>query len=96
MHVGWKPGEAHWTHEQEDEVRMMAATVQEPMWDADDVAAFLKLSRSWVYARAAAGELPGRKIGGLWRFDPETIRRYARGELPPAGGGARVVKLGRD
>lgn len=33
-----------------------------------DVAAFLRLSESTVYRLAQEGKLPGRKIGGAWRF----------------------------
>jgi hypothetical protein len=50
------------------------------LWDAHDVAAFLKASRSWVYQRAEAGMLPCIRIGGLLRFDPEAIRAFARGD----------------
>jgi hypothetical protein len=50
------------------------------LWDAHDVAAFLKASRSWVYQRAEAGTLPCLRIGGLLRFDPDAIRAFARGD----------------
>ncbi|MCC6899962.1 MAG: helix-turn-helix domain-containing protein [Polyangiaceae bacterium] len=56
---------------------------QDPaLWDAKDVAAYLKASRSWVYQRAEAGQLPCLRIGGLLRFDPAMIRAHARGEQP--------------
>jgi excisionase family DNA binding protein len=58
------------------------------LWDARDVAAFLKVSRSWVYHRAEAGELPCLRVGGLLRFDPEAVRAFARGETTNR---ARVV-----
>jgi excisionase family DNA binding protein len=60
------------------------------LWTANDVAAYLKVSRSWVYHRAESGELPYLRIGALLRFDPERIRAYARGELPA---GVTVVAL---
>lgn len=50
------------------------------LWDANDVADYLRVSRSWVYHRAEAGQLPCARVGGLLRFDPATIRAYARGE----------------
>jgi excisionase family DNA binding protein len=62
----------------------------EPLWTAKDVANFLRVSRSWVYHRAEAGDLPYLQIGGLVRFEPERIRAYARGERPK---GATVVAL---
>lgn len=56
----------------------------EALWDANDVARYLKTSRSWVYARVASGELPHRRLGGLLRFDPDAVRAYARGEAQSA------------
>jgi excisionase family DNA binding protein len=55
------------------------------LWDANDVARYLKSSRSWVYHRAEAGELPCLRIGGLLRFEPDAIRAFARGESRPLG-----------
>lgn len=52
----------------------------EGLWNAQDVARYLKASRSWVYHRAESGELPCLRVGGLLRFDPETVRAFARGE----------------
>ena len=56
------------------------------LWDANDVARYLKVSRSWVYQRAEAGLLPCLRLGGLLRFDPEKVRAFARGEAPAAEG----------
>jgi excisionase family DNA binding protein len=53
------------------------------LWDANDVARYLKVSRSWVYQRAKAGLLPCLRLGGLLRFDPEKVRSFARGEIQP-------------
>lgn len=53
---------------------------EEGLWDANDVAKFLKASRSWVYQRAQAGQLPCVKIGGLLRFEPAAIRAFIRGQ----------------
>ncbi len=52
--------------------------MNERLWDANDVADFLKVSRSWVYQKAEAGLLPYLKVGALLRFDPDEIRAYAR------------------
>ena len=48
------------------------------LWDANDVASYLKVSRSWVYHRAEAGQLPHLRVGGLLRFDPTTVRAFAQ------------------
>ena len=52
----------------------------EGLWDANDVAVFLKASRSWVYEKAESGQLPSVKIGGLLRFNPAAIRRLVFGD----------------
>jgi excisionase family DNA binding protein len=54
------------------------------LWDANDVARYLKVSRSWVYHRAEAGHLPLRRIGGLLRFDPASIMAFAQGDTVDA------------
>ncbi len=55
----------------------------EALWDARDVARYLKVSRSWVYQKAEAGLLPYLKVGGLVRFVPERVREFA---VASAGG----------
>lgn len=50
-----------------------------------EVAAWLKVSRSWVYAAAARGELPGRRVGRQWRFDRAALAAWlAEKSGPPA------------
>ncbi len=56
------------------------AIENEALWDARDVAGFLKVSRSWVYSHTEDGTLPSVRIGGLRRFIPAHIRSFARGE----------------
>jgi excisionase family DNA binding protein len=51
---------------------------EDTLWDANDVARYLKVSRSWVYHRAEAGLVPYLRIGGLLRFDPAAIRSFVR------------------
>src|SRR5262245_45966616 len=55
------------------------------LWDANGVARYLKVSRSWVYQKAEEGTLPFLRVGGLIRFDPATVRAFARGETRPTG-----------
>lgn len=65
----------------------------EGLWDARDVATFLKVSRSWVYQRTERGALPCLRVGGLVRFEPAAIRAWARGEQPAPTPTARVIPL---
>lgn len=41
-----------------------------------EVAAYLKLAEKTAYKLAAAGKLPGFKVGGSWRFKWEDIDRW--------------------
>jgi excisionase family DNA binding protein len=52
------------------------------LWDAQDVARYLKVSRSWVYQRAEAGLLPCVRVGGLLRFRPDSVRAVANEGAP--------------
>jgi excisionase family DNA binding protein len=47
---------------------------EDDLWDAIDVARFLKTSRSWVYMRVERAEIPHVRIGGLIRFESARIR----------------------
>jgi hypothetical protein len=58
-------------------------TYVDQLWNANDVARYLKVSRSWVYHRADLGLLPSLHVGGLVRFDPHVVRAFARGEIQP-------------
>ena len=58
--------------------------VEPRLWDAKDVAAYLRVSVSWVYLHINLGDLPYQRIGGLVRFFPQEVQAYARGEQPPA------------
>ena len=46
------------------------------LWTVAEVAAFLKVSRSWVYHRLESGLLPHIRVGGLVRFEPSAIRAH--------------------
>jgi excisionase family DNA binding protein len=58
---------------------MKAAAAKRPKeewWSVKDAAEHLGVTEHWVYRHAAAGELPGYKMGKLWRFDPAAIRAW--------------------
>ncbi len=61
---------------------------EDRLWTVRDVASYLQVSRSWVYAKAECGELPclplGRTTGrrAMIRFDPTEVKAFARGETP--------------
>lgn len=55
----------------------------EHLWTVDDVASFLAISRRAVYDLAGLPRvlLPGTRTRPILRFDPEQVRRWARGRL---------------
>ena len=55
------------------------------LWDANDVARYIKASRSWVYHQAEAGMIPHLRIGALLRFDPEAVKAFAHGQAERGG-----------
>lgn len=63
----------------------------ESLWNADEVAAYLRCSRSFVYKRAEDGSLPSVRIGAMLRFVPELVRAFALGEAAQGN----VVQLDR-
>lgn len=56
---------------------METVTREESLWNAQQVAAYLKCSKSFVYKKAEAGHLPCLRIGAMLRFEPKAIRSYA-------------------
>lgn len=48
----------------------------ENLWTVEDVARFVKCSKSWVYKAAEAGDLPSVRCGSMLRFDPVAVKRF--------------------
>ncbi len=65
------------------------------LWDAADVAAYMKVSRSWIYMRVEAGLIPHIRIGNLIRFEPETLKEFLNRERLSATGAAARVRAVR-
>jgi len=49
----------------------------------DELAAYLKLSKSSLYQFARAGKVPGVKIGQQWRFHKDVIDAWIKDGVPP-------------
>lgn len=54
----------------------------ETLWTVADVAGFLKVSKDWVYRRAASGDLPSRKVGSHLRFVRAEVTAWLDGQPP--------------
>ena len=50
----------------------------------EEVAAYLKLSRSKIYEMAREGTIPCSKLAGRWRFSRSEIDAWARRQRPQA------------
>lgn len=48
----------------------------EALLTVKEVAEYLKLHPRTVSNKARSGDLPARRIGGQWRFEPQAIRDY--------------------
>lgn len=57
-----------------------------------EVAKFLRLAESTVYKLAQEGELPGRKVGGTWRFSRKGLEEW----LTNPGGASTEEEKGQD
>lgn len=47
-----------------------------PLLTAEEVAAQLKVPRTWVYRAAREGELPSVRCGRYRRFDADDVERW--------------------
>ncbi len=55
----------------------------------DELAEYLKVSRSKLYRMAQNNEIPASKVGVLWRFDREEIDAWVKSQRPGAPGPRR-------
>jgi len=68
----------------------MAGKQQDALMTIDELAAYLKLSKSSLYQFARAGKVPGVKIGQQWRFHKDVIDAWIRDGVPPTQGEGRT------
>ncbi len=54
----------------------------EPLMTAETVAEKLSVSLSMVYKLRRSGALPSVRVGALYRFHPDDVRAFMRGERP--------------
>jgi len=56
-------------------------TEEDAVMTVKEVSVYLRLAESTVYKLAQEGQLPGRKVGGAWRFSRKGIEGWL-GERP--------------
>jgi excisionase family DNA binding protein len=57
----------------------MIRRMHETVMTIDDLAAYLKLSKSTLYKLCAEGKVPGQKVGRHWRFHRAVIEKWLTG-----------------
>lgn len=59
----------------------MAEDTADTVMTVPEVSEYLKLGESTVYRLAKDGKLPGRKVGGVWRFSRKSLSDWL-GKIP--------------
>lgn len=54
----------------------MPTAVQSTVLTIDDLAEYLKISKSTLYKLAQEGALPGQKVGRHWRFHRDAVDQW--------------------
>ncbi|HSQ16609.1 MAG TPA: helix-turn-helix domain-containing protein [Anaerolineales bacterium] len=55
--------------------RSTLTSTTDPLWTVGEVAGYLKLQPETVRGMARRGDLPGIKIGKVWRFRKSAIKK---------------------
>ncbi len=53
------------------------------LWDVGAAAAFLGMSKQWVYKESASGVLPSVKVGSKLRFVPSKLQEWVASKVRP-------------
>jgi len=56
----------------------MPGSDQEKWLTLDELASYLKVSKSALYKMVQEGRIPGGKVGRVWRFDRAEIDRWVK------------------
>lgn len=67
----------------------MAAKRNEIM-TMDELAEYLKISKSTLYKLAVENKLPGQKIGKRWRFHKDAVDAWVKHGLEPKRGAEAI------
>lgn len=58
----------------------MHSATQTTVLTIDDLAEYLKISKSTLYKLAQEGAVPGQKVGRHWRFHRDAVDQWLRNE----------------
>jgi len=54
------------------------------LFTAEEAARYLRLHVKSIYRLARGGKIPGRKVGGSWRFHRDSLDRWVRDDKVPS------------
>jgi excisionase family DNA binding protein len=74
---------------------MPMADATDTIMTLDDLAAYVKLSKSSLYKLCQAGKVPGTKIGRTWRFQKSAIDEWMRSGAAPKRTGKKQASKGK-
>jgi excisionase family DNA binding protein len=60
----------------------MASDLESSVFTIEELAEYLKISKSTLYKLAQEGNLPGQKVGKHWRFHRDTVNDWLRQRTP--------------
>lgn len=66
---------------------------QDKVLTIDELAVYLKISKSTLYKLVQKGEIPGLKVGKHWQFRYDIIDQWLRAGQPPASSIRRSMTL---
>ncbi len=64
------------------------AAMRDDIMTMDELAAYLKISKSTLYKLATDNKLPGQKIGKRWRFHKDAVDQWLKTQPQPRKAGA--------
>lgn len=68
----------HTSHFDEVVASQLRGVPSANLWTADDLAAYLSLSRRAVYALVAGSTVPHIRIGARLRFQPQSVQAWVK------------------
>lgn len=58
---------------------------QNAVMTLDELALYLKVSKSTLYKLVQEGRIPGQKLGKQWRFSKSAVDEWLNRQPPPEG-----------
>jgi excisionase family DNA binding protein len=68
----------------------------DPVMTVPEVSAYLKIAESTVYRLVKERRLPGRKVGGAWRFSRPELERWLANPLEGDGSASSTASETQD